>query len=90
MDAALAFRLAAAAFVAVIVVVALVDHRPTPRSQPEPSLAQTSPPAPDPRRQALAHCQSLGAAGAQDAPCLALWANERARFLGQPAAAEAR
>ncbi|MBO9708005.1 MAG: putative entry exclusion protein TrbK-alt [Caulobacter sp.] len=86
MDPALAFRLAAAGFVATAVVVAILDHRPAPATA-EPLLTPSQPVAKsqDPRRQALRRCQTLGSAGAQNPDCLALWAAERDRFLGVPA-----
>jgi conjugative transfer region protein TrbK len=50
-----------------------------------PDLAKAStPPAvdADPMRGALIHCQELGEAGAHDADCLRVWAENRRRFLG--------
>jgi conjugative transfer region protein TrbK len=46
------------------------------------SIAQPAPPAIDPLRAELTHCQELGEAGPRDANCLAAWATARRRFLG--------
>jgi len=50
-----------------------------------PDLATSSTPAvaiADPLRDELIHCQELGEAGAHDAECLRVWAENRRRFLG--------
>ena len=55
-----------------------------------PAMARPSP-APgaealrtDPLREMLVRCQGIGEAATRDADCLAAWAENRARFLGQP------
>ena len=85
MSGSLAFRLGAIALASLAVVVAALQARrgPTPGPGPAaapPAAAVASPAVPDP---ALARCQALGAAGAQDAACLKAWADERHRFLGR-------
>lgn len=80
MSGRLAFRLAAVVFALVVLVVAALQAKRPTSSAPvaAPTQAQIARPA-DPR---LARCQALGAAGAQDAECLAAWNAARARFLG--------
>jgi conjugative transfer region protein TrbK len=81
MSARLAFRLAAAGFALVAILVAAQQaRRPLPMDPPR-TVATT---APRPNDARLARCQSLGAAGAQDAGCLKAWDEARARFLGAP------
>jgi len=81
MSARLAFRLAAAGFAFVaILVAALQARRPSPVNPPR-TIVTTAPRPIDAR---LARCQSLGAAGARDAECLKAWDEARARFLGAP------
>ncbi|WP_205686791.1 putative entry exclusion protein TrbK-alt [Caulobacter flavus] len=91
MDPALAFRLAAAGFVATAVVVAALGQRASAVSPPPPADAPAATlAAVDPHQDALRHCQRLGAAGAEDPECLAAWAQQRDRFLGRPAPTQAR
>lgn len=80
MSARLAFRLAAAGFALLaILVAALQARRPAPpRPAPRPAVQ-----APAPIDARLKRCQALGAAGAQDADCLRAWQAARTRFLGQ-------
>jgi len=82
-SARLAFRLAAAGFALLaILVAALQARRPAaPAANPRP-VVQTPPPV-DAR---LARCQALGAAGAEDPDCLRAWDAARTRFLGKPKA----
>lgn len=80
MSPRLSFRLAAAAFaVLAILVAALQSRRPpetaTPAAPPKDRVIT-------PHAARLAHCQSLGAAGAQDPDCLKAWDDARTRFLG--------
>jgi len=79
MSARLAFRLAAAGFALLALLVAMLQaHRPAPA--PAPPVASSAPPRPIDAR--LARCQALGAAGADDPECLKAWNAARARFLG--------
>jgi conjugative transfer region protein TrbK len=80
MSPRLSFRLAAAAFaVLAILMAALQTSRPpvtaTPAAPPKDRVMT-------PNAARLAYCQSLGAAGAQDPDCLKAWNDARARFLG--------
>lgn len=83
MSPRLAFRLAAAGFALLaILVAALQARRPAaPAASPRP-VVQALPPV-DAR---LARCQALGAAGAEDPDCLRAWDAARTRFLGKPKA----
>lgn len=79
MSARLAFRLAAAGFALLaILVTALQARRPAPASAP----ALVTSHAPRPVDARLARCQALGAAGAEDPECLKAWDEARSRFLG--------
>lgn len=80
MSARLGFRLAAAGFALLaILVAALQTRRPAP---PTPSLRPVvqAPAQVDAR---LRRCQALGAPGAQDPECLQAWEAARTRFLGR-------
>lgn len=83
MDGKMLVRLLVVIFVAFAVTAAAIDmaRRDEPRSS-RPSVP-VAVEAPDPHRQALAHCQEMGEAAGADAECLAIWAENRRRFLGQ-------
>ncbi|NQE63612.1 putative entry exclusion protein TrbK-alt [Caulobacter sp. RHG1] len=80
MSARLGFRLAAAGFALLAILVAALQarHPAPPAPNPRPAV-QTATPV-DAR---LARCQALGAAGAQDPDCLRAWDAARNRFLGK-------
>lgn len=80
MSARLTFRLAAAGFALLaILVAALQARRPaSPTLSPRPVVQ-----APAPVDARLRRCQALGAAGAQDPECLQAWEAARIRFLGR-------
>jgi conjugative transfer region protein TrbK len=83
MDGKMLARLIAVIFVAFAVTATAIDmaRRDEPRSS-RPSVPVAIE-APDPHRQALARCQEMGEAAGADADCLAVWAENRRRFLGQ-------
>lgn len=83
MSGRLAFRLAALAFAALVILIAVVQVRRAP-DKPQPAAPPTAT-APRPVDVRLGQCQAKGAAGAQDPDCLKAWAEARARFLGVPA-----
>ena len=59
-------------------------NRPAERA--DDPVAQVQPaPARDPLRVELARCGAMGEAGGRDPSCLHAWAENRRRFLGQPA-----
>lgn len=78
-------RIAVIVFVALAITAAAIDIVRRDRAAPSPSSRPglTETPAPDPLRTQLARCQELGEAAAGDADCLAAWAANRRRFLGQ-------
>lgn len=78
MSARLAFRLAAAGFALLAILVAVLQARGPAPTSPRPAVVQANRPV-DAR---LARCQALGAAGAEDPDCLKAWDDARTRFLG--------
>ena len=84
MSARLAFRLAAAGFGLLAILVAVLQaHRPIPATPPTPVAVQAARPIDGrPIDGRLARCQALGQAGAQDPDCLKAWNDARTRFLG--------
>lgn len=78
MSARLGFRLAAAGFALLaILVAALQAHRPA----PTPAAPTARAPSARPVDAQLARCQAIGADGAQDPACLKAWNDARTRFL---------
>ena len=74
-------RIAAVVFVAIAITATAIEMaREDEPSAPRPVSALQ--PAADPLRATLRHCQQLGEAAANDADCLAAWAQSRDRFLG--------
>lgn len=85
MDGKMLARLGAVVFVAIAVTATAIDMA----RKDEPSAPPAAPalqPPPDPLRETLRRCQQLGEAAANDADCLAAWAESRDRFLGRPPA----
>jgi len=79
-SARLTFRLAAAGFALLAILVAALQARRPASPMPTPRPAVQAPAPVDTRLQ---HCQALGAAGAQDPECLQAWEAARTRFLGR-------
>ncbi len=89
MDGKTLARIGAIVFVAFAIVAAVIDM-----NRPDDSPADFTMPGPavigrDPLDAELARCSALGEAGPRDPSCLKAWAENRRRFLGQPAAATA-
>ncbi len=85
MDGKTLARLAAVIFVAVAIIATAIEMNRRDVSQ---DASVTSPPAaprPDPLDAELARCSGIGEAGSRDPACLKAWAENRRRFLGQPA-----
>lgn len=80
MSPRLSFRLAAAAFAVLAILIATLQAR-RPSTTPAPASTNTDRVV-TPQAARLARCQSLGAAGAEDPDCLKAWDDARARFLG--------
>jgi conjugative transfer region protein TrbK len=81
MDGKTLARIAAVAFVAIAITATIID---TTRKNPAPVDTDTTiavPPAGEPLHDELIRCQLLGEAGAHDAACLRVWAENRRRFL---------
>jgi conjugative transfer region protein TrbK len=76
-------RIGAVIFVAFAITAAVIDAT----RKPEPTVTIGTAPAvaasADPLASELARCGSLGEAGEHDAGCLAAWAKNRRRFLGE-------
>ena len=88
MDGKMLARLGAVVFIAIAVTATAIDMaRKDEPSAPRPASA-LQPPA-DPLRETLRRCQQRGEAAANDAGCLAAWAESRDRFLGRTPAPEA-
>lgn len=51
-------------------------------ARPSASIGVDTPRA-DPLRETMVRCQGLGEAATRDSDCLAAWAENRRRFLGQ-------
>lgn len=85
MDGKILARLGAVVFVGVTIVTAVTElTRKAEEPQtyilwPDSSGGMTA------LRQMLRHCRDIGEAATRDPACLKLWADNRDRFLGQPA-----
>ncbi len=82
MDGKMLARLGAVVFVAIAVTATAIDMARK-DEPPAPRPASALQPPPDPLRETLRRCQRLGEAAANDADCLAAWAESRDRFLGR-------
>ena len=82
MDGKMLARLGAIIFIAIAItatVIELTRKDEPPRGRPAPELQRPA----DPLRQSLRRCQQLGEAAVNDPACLAIWAENRDRFLGR-------
>lgn len=74
-------RVAAIVFVAVAITATVIEMtREDVSTVPAPSAPSLQPPS-DPLREGQRRCQRMGEAAANDAECLAIWAETRDRFL---------
>ena len=78
-------RLGAVAFVAVVLTATALQMRDTP--PPPTEIITLDEEGVDPLAAELQRCQSIGAAGANDAMCLRAWAENRSRFFTSDAQA---
>jgi conjugative transfer region protein TrbK len=84
MDGKMLARLLAVIFVAFAITAAAIDMARRHAPQPSRPISTINPVAPvDPLRLTLGRCQEMGEAAGEDAECLAAWAENRRRFLGQ-------
>lgn len=85
MDGKILARIGAIVFVTLAVTAAVLDmarkDAPT-ADRPRLTIGADTPRA-DPLRDTMVRCQGLGEAATRDADCLAAWAENRRRFLGQ-------
>lgn len=75
-------RLAAILFLAIVMTVTLIRMERSGDLPPLPGR-QVQPQVEDPLREGQRRCQRMGEAAAEDAHCLAIWAETRDRFLGR-------
>ncbi|MEG4643508.1 putative entry exclusion protein TrbK-alt [Paracoccus sp. APAP_BH8] len=75
-------RLIAILFLAIVMIVTLIRMERSGDLPPLPGRQSQSQPE-DPLREGLRRCQKMGEAAADDADCLAIWAETRDRFLGR-------
>lgn len=80
-------RIAAAAIGGIAVTLTLIQMQPAVPPQTENIHVPVDERDIDPVRSELPRCQGLGAAGADDARCLAAWAEMRSRFFRSSVAA---
>ncbi|MFC5386824.1 putative entry exclusion protein TrbK-alt [Aquamicrobium segne] len=75
-------QIAAIVFVAVAITAAIIDITREEKTGPAMAVPVVQP-LTDPLRIEQRRCQELGEAAANDAACLAVWAETRNRFLGR-------
>ena len=75
-------RLIAILFLAIVMTVTLIRMERAGDLPPLPGR-QVQPQSEDPLREGQHRCQRMGEAAAEDAECLAIWAETRDRFLGR-------
>lgn len=85
MDGKVLTRIGAIVFVSVAMTAAVIEmarrDAPAP-NRPAPAIGVETPRT-DPLRESLIRCQGIGEAATRDPDCLAAWAENRRRFLGQ-------
>lgn len=81
MDTKTIARIGAAAFVGVVITMTALQMRAAPAPSPETEIVTLDEEGVDPLPAELRRCQSIGAAGANDAMCLRAWAENRSRFF---------
>ena len=85
MDGKTLARLGAVVFVAIAVTATAIEMTRRDDRQNSPATQARSVTERDPLDTELARCSGMGEAGARDPSCLKIWAENRRRFLGQPA-----
>ena len=75
-------RIGAIAFAGIAITMAALGMRDAAQGAPETLTSARIPRQADALRGELLRCQAIGQAGAGDALCLRVWAENRRRFLG--------
>ncbi len=83
MDAKTLARIGAVVFAAFAITAAVIDATRKPEPAVTFAAAPTIAASADPLTGELDRCNTLGEAGERDAGCLAAWAKNRRRFLGE-------
>ena len=85
MDGKTLARIGAVVFVAIAVTATAIEMTRKDDRQNSPVTQAHSLREQDPLGAELARCSGMGEAGARDPSCLKIWAENRRRFLGEPA-----
>lgn len=85
MDGKTLARIGAVVFVAIAVTATAIEMTRKDDRQNSPATQARAVTERDPHGAALARCSRMGEAGARDPSCLKIWAENRRRFLGEPA-----
>ena len=85
MDGKTLARIGAVMFVAIAVTATAIEMTRKGDRQNSPVTQAHSLPEQDPLGAELARCSGMGEAGARDPSCLKTWAENRRRFLAEPA-----
>ena len=85
MDGKTLARIGAVVFVAIAVTATAIEMTRRDDRQNSPATQARSVTERDPLGAELARCSGMGEAGARDPSCLKTWAENRRRFLGEPA-----
>ena len=85
MDGKTLARIGAVVFVAIAVTATAIEMTRKDDRQNSPATQARAVTERDPLGAELARCSGMGEAGARDPSCLKIWAENRRRFLGEPA-----
>lgn len=85
MDGKTLARIGAVVFVAIAVTATAIEMTRKDDRQNSPATQARAVTERDPLGAELARCSGMGEAGARDPSCLKTWAENRRRFLGEPA-----
>ena len=85
MDGKTLARIGAVVFVAIAVTATAIEMTRKDNRQNSPATQARTVTERDPLGAELARCSGMGEAGARDPSCLKIWAENRRRFLGEPA-----
>ena len=85
MDGKTLARIGAVVFVAIAVTATAIEMTRRDDRRNSPATQTRSVTERDPLDAELARCSGMGEAGTRDPSCLKIWAENRRRFLGEPA-----